>query len=205
MMFQKLMSGLHDNNLINFLGCMCVTGCFVASSSMLVACGDSKKSSNEGRIFTAEDAGLDGNAPPVVKGSIGIEDLGDLKNYVRAVRPDIRDPFHSYFDDIFAPIQSHDDRDLSKIVFRENEIGDLRIVAIITDTYAPQAMLTNPIGVGRVVNVNSRVGRSDARITDIVGNEIIFELKNQDGTMRTEVKTMRAHAELIQNELLEAQ
>jgi len=51
-------------------------------------------------------------------------------------------------------------------------VGELQLVAIISEVSVPKAMFISPDGVGHLVKEGDRIGRNGARVTDVRNNEV---------------------------------
>jgi type IV pilus assembly protein PilP len=79
-----------------------------------------------------------------------------------------RDPFRSPLDDLIIQSQSDSQCPLCKW-----EIDQLRLVAVVTGTGNPVAMVEDPDGVGHVVRQGTQVGRRNGKVTTIRRDELV--------------------------------
>jgi len=79
-----------------------------------------------------------------------------------------RDPFRSPLDDLIIAGQAESQCPLCKW-----EIDQLRLVAVVTGTGNPVAMVEDPDGVGHVVRQGTEVGRRNGKVTTIRRDEVV--------------------------------
>ena len=79
-----------------------------------------------------------------------------------------RDPFRSPLDDLIIQGQADAQCPLCKW-----EIDQLRLVAVVTGTGNPVAMVEDPDGVGHVVRQGTEVGRRNGKVTTIRRDEVV--------------------------------
>ncbi len=79
-----------------------------------------------------------------------------------------RDPFRSPLDDLIIAGQADSQCPLCKW-----EIDQLRLVAVVTGTGNPVAMVEDPDGVGHVVRQGTQVGRRNGKVTTIRRDEVV--------------------------------
>lgn len=79
-----------------------------------------------------------------------------------------RDPFRSPLDDLIIQGQSDSQCPLCKW-----EIDQLRLVAVVTGTGNPVAMVEDPDGVGHVIRQGTQVGRRNGKVTTIRRDEVV--------------------------------
>ncbi len=79
-----------------------------------------------------------------------------------------RDPFRSPLDDLIIQGQADSQCPLCKW-----EIDQLRLVAVVTGTGNPVAMVEDPDGVGHVVRQGTQVGRRNGKVTTIRRDEVV--------------------------------
>jgi type IV pilus assembly protein PilP len=86
-----------------------------------------------------------------------------------------RDPFRSPLDDL---IISHENE--SQCPLCKWEIDQLKLVAVVTGTGNPVAMVEDPDGVGHLVRVNTEVGRLAGRVTAIRRDQLVITEAGHD-------------------------
>lgn len=79
-----------------------------------------------------------------------------------------RDPFRSPLDDLIVQSQTDSQCPLCKW-----ELDQLRLVAVVTGTGNPVAMVEDPDGVGHVVRQGTQVGRRNGKVTTIRRDEVV--------------------------------
>jgi type IV pilus assembly protein PilP len=79
-----------------------------------------------------------------------------------------RDPFRSPLDDLVVQGEADSQCPLCKW-----EIDQLRLVAVVTGTGNPVAMVEDPDGVGHVVRQGTQVGRRNGKVTTIRRDEVV--------------------------------
>jgi type IV pilus assembly protein PilP len=82
-----------------------------------------------------------------------------------------RDPFHSYLADLeeqAAQEQEHKVEETEKF-----ELDQYRLTGLVTGTAQPKAMVEDPIGVGHVLHIGSRLGKNAGRVTRISDDAIV--------------------------------
>jgi Tfp pilus assembly protein PilP len=98
----------------------------------------------------------------------------DGEDYARPEYPDSnrRNPFQPDPDVVRpqATVDEGSDRTLDPL--EQFGVGQLELVAIISEVAIPKAMFLDPDGFGHVVKEGDRVGRNSAIITDIRDNEV---------------------------------
>lgn len=105
-------------------------------------------------------------APPVAE--------GDEEDYTRPEYPDSnrRNPFQPD-PEVIEPQAAVDDGQVRELdPLEQYGVGQLELVAIISEVAVPKAMFLDPDGFGHVVKEGDRVGRNSAVITDIRDNEV---------------------------------
>lgn len=106
--------------------------------------------------------------PPATNGAEGAE-ASTSDGYERPARSNRRDPF------TFIPPEPElkaKDEVRVKEPLESYDVGQLKLVAIITGTAVPTAMFVDPTGFGHFAKEDDRIGRSGGRITDIRSNEV---------------------------------
>ena len=185
--------------------------CFLFGSSMpLMGCGDDGSANQRRRSRRAkkkrkmptqtEVAAIDeSKLPPKLRNL-------DWNNKVKfsAGTDKSRDPFERHFEDM--SIQSEEGGQLPVTQIRSAigsaSVDSLSLIAIISGTAAPKAMLTDATGVGHIVKIGDVVGVSPPmRLARITRNEVLFRAleKTDDQAKPIEVRK----ALLTQNELQE--
>jgi type IV pilus assembly protein PilP len=86
-----------------------------------------------------------------------------------------RDPFRSPLDDLIISHGSEAQCPLCKW-----EIDQLKLVAVVTGTGNPVAMVEDPDGVGHLVRVNTEVGRLAGRVTAIRRDQLVITEAGHD-------------------------
>jgi type IV pilus assembly protein PilP len=86
-----------------------------------------------------------------------------------------RDPFRSPLDDL---IISHGNE--AQCPLCKWEIDQLKLVAVVTGTGNPVAMVEDPDGVGHLVRVNTEVGRLAGRVTAIRRDQLVITEAGHD-------------------------
>jgi len=86
-----------------------------------------------------------------------------------------RDPFRSPLDDLILTRGNDAQCPLCKW-----EIDQLRLVAVITGTGNPVAMVEDPDGVGHLVRVNTEVGKRSGRVTAIRRDQLVITEAGHD-------------------------
>ncbi len=80
-----------------------------------------------------------------------------------------RDPFRSPLDDLVIS-RSND----TQCPICKWEIDQLKLVAVVTGTGNPVAMVEDPDGVGHLVRVNTEVGKRSGRVTAIRRDQLVI-------------------------------
>lgn len=71
-------------------------------------------------------------------------------------------------------------------------VGQLELVAVISETAVPKAMFIDPEGFGHVIKEGDRIGRSGGIITDIRDNEVdVKETSGEDENAQSSIRTIR--------------
>jgi type IV pilus assembly protein PilP len=86
-----------------------------------------------------------------------------------------RDPFRSPLDDLVISRGNETQCPICKW-----EIDQLRLVAVITGTGNPVAMVEDPDGVGHLVRVNTEVGKRSGRVTAIRRDQLVITEAGHD-------------------------
>jgi len=113
-----------------------------------------------------------------------------------------RDPFLPFVDDLRVKAEEDTDKQTTKIAtaISDAEVGDLKLVALITGTAVHKAMVEDGRGVGHIVRSGDVVGsKPPMRVVRITRNEIIFkalEKPKNDKTPSEVRKVLRTQEEL---------
>ena len=115
-----------------------------------------------------------------------------------------RDPFARHLEDLALQSEEGGQQPVTQIrsAIGSSSVDELSLIAIISGTAAPKAMLTDSSGVGHIVKIGDVVGASPPmRLARITRNEVLFRAleKKPDQTKPIEVRK----ALLTQNELQE--
>lgn len=86
-----------------------------------------------------------------------------------------RDPFRSPLDDLIVAHASESHCPLCRW-----EIDQLKLVAVITGTGSPMAMVEDPNGVGHLVRQGTAVGRLGGRVTMIQRDQVLITETSHD-------------------------
>ncbi|MFZ4734879.1 MAG: hypothetical protein ACOYM9_02985 [Bradymonadia bacterium] len=163
-----------------------LTPWFVAMlvAALLAACGGDEESRAPARAAGAKPAKA--AAKPGAEGAAPAAELANVPEKLRNVDwnakddlelRDARDPFKYYLDDVKP--RTEDQRAATDNPCRgplcEEEVGGLRLMAIITGTAVHKAMLIDGKSVGHVVRAGDVVGKEPYRITRITRNEVVFK------------------------------
>ena len=86
-----------------------------------------------------------------------------------------RDPFRSPIDDLIVAIRSDQQCPLCKW-----EVDQLHLVAVVTGTGNPVAMVEDPDGVGHVVRQGTQLGKHGGKVTTIRRDELLVVETSHD-------------------------
>lgn len=172
----------------------------VSASFVVTGCGgDAPKPSGRKRRTKKkknDDAGADGAAGAAATGRGKKADGGNQEEeYSFNENFSGRDPFRSYIRD-FAVVQGADTDPIEKIRthLERFDLNELRPIAIITGTAVPKAMVTDPSGMGHVIQPGTRLGRRGGKVVRISTNTIV--VRHVDEELGTVKETrIRLHAE----------
>lgn len=132
--------------------------------------------------------------PPVAKKEAPKEEVKEEGEYQRPDYPENlrRNPFQPV-PDVIAPVGvvvSEEKRPVEPL--EQYSIGQLELVAVISETAVPKAMFIDPDGFGHVIKEGDRIGRSGGVITDIRDNEVdVQETSGEDENAKSTVRTIR--------------
>ena len=113
-----------------------------------------------------------------------------------------RDPFLPYVDDLRVKAEEDKKKNVTKIktAVGDAEVGDLKLIAIITGTAVHKAMVEDGSGLGHILVSGNVVGRKPPmRVVRITRNEVIFkalEKPTDDKTKPLIRKVLRTQQEL---------
>lgn len=80
----------------------------------------------------------------------------------------------------------------------EYAISALELVAIISETAVPKAMLVDPEGFGHVAKEGDRIGLNGGQITDIRDNEVEVRETTDEDDSQTRLKTIKLRTQELQ-------
>ncbi len=105
-----------------------------------------------------------------------------------------RDPFRSYLRDFaVAPGGDDDPTEQIRTHLERFDLSELRPIAIITGTAVPKAMVTDPSGMGHVIQPGTRLGRRGGKVVRISTNTIVVRHVDEEvGTIKETV--IRLHS-----------
>lgn len=85
-----------------------------------------------------------------------------------------RDPFRSYLPDfIVKPGEEGEGLAEIRTQLERFDLSELQAIAIITGTAVPKAMVTDPSGMGHVIQPGTRLGRRGGKVVRISTNSIV--------------------------------
>lgn len=91
---------------------------------------------------------------------------------------DRRDPFKSYYAELSGDeVELGDLSELQKI-----ELNKFRLVAVVTGTATPMAMVQDPAGKGYTVRIGTRIGKQLGQVKQIRREEIVIQEEFRDFT-----------------------
>jgi hypothetical protein len=129
----------------------------LALAGLLHACGDSPAQKNDRGFGGSSPAAAGGAAAKAGEGK-GKGELEPLvlkdEDFTESMRN--RDPFRSYSTAFRAKAPEEMQR---RVVMPTTSVEDMRLIAIVTGTPQPKAMLVDPSGVGYVVQRGDYLGR----------------------------------------------
>jgi hypothetical protein len=103
-----------------------------------------------------------------------------------------RNPFQPV-PDVIAPVGvvvAEEKRPLEPL--EQYTLGQLSLIAVISETAVPKAMFIDPDGFGHVIKEGDRIGRAGGVITDIRDNEVdVQETSGEDENAKSTVRTIR--------------
>ncbi len=110
-----------------------------------------------------------------------------------------RDPFRSPIDDLILTNNIENRCALCKW-----EVDQLHLVAVVTGTGSPVAMVEDPDGVGHVVRQGTQVGKHNGKVTNIGKADLLVVENNRDAfgkliSNKTVLKIPRNPADSAQN------
>lgn len=110
-----------------------------------------------------------------------------------------RDPFRSPIDDLILATQVENRCPLCKW-----EVDQLHLVAVVTGTGSPVAMVEDPDGVGHVVRPGTQVGKHNGKVTNIGKSDLLVVENSRDAfgklvASKTVLKIPHNPAENTQN------
>ncbi len=159
----------------------------MSASILVAACGDDAKPSGRRRrnkkkkpsaaadASGAQDDGAKGRGPAQEGAAYSFND-----NFSG------RDPFRSYIRD-FAVSTGEEDEGMDQIRthLERFDLSELRPIAIITGTPVPKAMVTDPSGMGHVIQPGTRLGRRGGKVVRISTNAIVVRHVDEElGTVK---------------------
>ena len=115
-----------------------------------------------------------------------------------------RDPFERHLDDLALQSEEGGQQPVTQIrsAIGSATVEELSLIAIISGTAAPKAMLTDSAGVGHIVKIGDVVGSSPPmRLARITRNEVLFRALEKATDQAKPVEVRKAL--LTQNELQE--
>ncbi len=167
----------------------------VSTAVMVTSCGDDPKppSGRRGRKKKKKKKDTDDGGGDAAGGAVA----GAGKARARGANPEEeeysfnenfsgRDPFRSYLRD-FAVVQGADTDPIEKIRthLEKFDLNELRPMAIITGTAVPKAMVTDPSGMGHVIQPGTRLGRRGGKVVRISTNTIVVRHVDEElGTVK---------------------
>ena len=166
------------------LSLLCALGFGLASAVTLMGCGDdppkapSRRRSKSKKKKKKEAKGIDlSKLPPKLRNIDWTADSSIARSDKRS-----RDPFRPFVDDIVAQMEAANQLAANETAARANKrrvgafnVEELKLMAIVTGTAVPNAMLTDPSGLGHVIRAGDVVGRDvPYRVTRITRNEVVF-------------------------------
>jgi len=161
----------------------------MSGSILVAACGDDAKPSGRRRrgkkkkkasAASVDSAGAQGDA---AKGR-GPDQEGAAYSFNDNFSG--RDPFRSYIRD-FAVSTGEEDEAMDQIRthLERFDLSELRPIAIITGTPVPKAMVTDPSGMGHVIQPGTRLGRRGGKVVRIATNAIVVRHVDEElGTVK---------------------
>lgn len=171
--------------MIRRLSLLCALGFGLMSTVTLMGCGDDPpKAPSRGRSASKkkkkkkEAKGIDlSKLPPKLRNVDWTTDNSIARSDKRS-----RDPFRPFVDDIVAQMEAANQLAADETTSRSNKrrvsafnVEELKLMAIVTGTAVPNAMLTDPSGLGHVIRAGDVVGRDvPYRVTRITRNEVVF-------------------------------
>jgi Tfp pilus assembly protein PilP len=132
--------------------------------------------------------------PPKKKKEAPKEEAKEEGEYQRPDYPENlrRNPFQPV-PDVIAPVGvavTVEKRPVEPL--EQYSIGQLELVAVISETAVPKAMFIDPDGFGHVIKEGDRIGRSGGIITDIRDNEVdVQETSGEDENAQSSVRVIR--------------
>ncbi len=175
--------------------CTIFTGCDDSSSGNTIRRSRKKKKRRKPVVTKATDQ-LTG--VPKKLQNVDWTTGDDLAGTIR----ESRDPFLPFVDDLKVKAEEEEKKQITKIktAVGSAQVGDLKLVAIITGTALHKAMVEDGRGVGHIVRAGDVVGGTPPmRIVRITRNEVIFRAleKGPDEKVPSEIrKTLLTKEEL---------
>ncbi len=131
--------------------------------------------------------------PPKTPPPVVTPPPAEVAEYVRPEYPNMtrRNPFQPDIE-VLQPVNvptEGDERTLEPL--EQYSLGELELVAIISEVAVPKAMFIDPEGFGHVLKEGDRIGRNAGVISDVRDNEVeITESAGEEGT-QTRLRTIK--------------
>lgn len=91
-----------------------------------------------------------------------------------------RDPFQSYLIEL-AALRKAEEAERRLEATEQFELSQYRLTAVITGTTQPRALVEDPSGMGHVLQVGSKLGRNNGRVTRITPSGVLLVEQHRDG------------------------
>ncbi len=150
--------------------------------ALLAGCGDDgpKRRSIASRrkaAKQAEQAAKKGEAPDKSKRA-PIEVSEDEGLYEHEEGAKLRDPFYSYLAEFQRKAEGPATEDVRRSPTEMYDVGQYRLIGVISGTPVPKAMVVDPTGFGHVIRPGDRIGKQGGRVAAIYSNEVVIRTPN---------------------------
>ena len=106
------------------------------------------------------------------------EETADYSSYEHEESTQFRDPFHSFLEEFQKKAEGPLDDEVGRSPLEMFDVGEYTLIAVITGTPVPKAMITDPTGFGHVVRPGDRIGKQGGRVAAIYSNEVVIRTPN---------------------------
>ncbi len=144
----------------------------------LAGCGE-----DEGRLSIASRgapgaAAQAAAAPKAAEAKAAEPEEDSETQYEHEESSQFRDPFRSFLREFQRKAEGPVDEDTPRSPTELYDVGQYKLVGVITGTPVPKAMVVDPTGYGHMIRPGDRIGKQGGRVAAIYGNEVVVRTPN---------------------------